>query len=32
VPALRELMQTGELASTPVTTLVDEPVGDDWRP
>lgn len=32
VPALRELMDGGELASTPVTTLVDEPVGDDWRP
>jgi catechol 2,3-dioxygenase-like lactoylglutathione lyase family enzyme len=29
VPALREIM-TGGLDSTPVTTLVDEPVGDTW--
>jgi catechol 2,3-dioxygenase-like lactoylglutathione lyase family enzyme len=29
VPALQELREGG-LSSTPVTTLVDEPAGDDW--
>lgn len=31
VPAVAELRE-GELRSTPVTTLVDEPEGDDWAP